>query len=189
MFPQYRVVKKQGNFCATVMHQYSSYKAHITWFWFWYHNKQRQQEKNDGITVHALLWRHCLSCFFVSSELIHSIFSLYQVLYVFNIIYHQPLLWWPRRSRWSGNSSLLYGTLPVIAGTSHSAADQTTRSPGIRPSKRGKRAGVCPRLRKQPFKPSLSLSNTVPSKMDMLHAKCWEERSYKEAGIITLMET
>ncbi|KAG1941504.1 hypothetical protein F2P79_015936 [Pimephales promelas] len=60
--------------------------------------------------------------------------------------------------------------------------------------KMGEGGGVCWRLRKRPFKPplpSIILSNvrSLRNKMDILHAKCLAERTFKEAGIITLTET
>lgn len=54
--------------------------------------------------------------------------------------------------------------------------------------------GVRTRLKKcrfRPHVPSIILANvrSLRYKMDMLHAKCWVERAYKEACVIALTET
>lgn len=64
-----------------------------------------------------------------------------------------------------------------------------------KPRKRGRRGGVRARLRRRPFNPpplpSVVMANvqSLRNKMDILHARCQVEKSFREACIITLSET
>lgn len=63
-----------------------------------------------------------------------------------------------------------------------------------KPRKRGRRGGARARLRRRPFKPplpSVVMANvqSLRNKMDILHARCQGEKSFREACIIALSET